>query len=121
MSEIIYLAEVRKKRKQQYLQKNKSLLDDYIRGYITANSYMSYDVFCNRYLSEMQCQNEMAWDYLDFRDIVGEAIAEVLGDEIWKDIRSQPWFKTQYVSKEELLDRLTSLFIIGAAVSGGEL
>ena len=66
-------------------------------------------------------ENEMAWDYLDFRDIVGEAIAEVLGDEIWKDIRSQPWFKTQYVSKEELLDRLTSLFIIGAAVSGGEL
>ena len=118
MSEIIKLASFRQKKKQQYLEKNKSILDQYIRTFISSHSSLGYEVFREQYFNQMHYQNELAWDYLDFRDILSDAMTEVFGEQIWIDIQAQPWFKSQFLAKDELIDRLTSLFIIGAAVSG---
>lgn len=118
MTEIIKLASFKQKKKQQFLEKHKTILDKYIRSFISAHTSLSYEMFREHYLNQMHYQNDLAWDYLDFRDVLTEAMSEALGEKLWLDAKSQPWFKSQFLSKDELVDRLTSLFIIGAAVSG---
>lgn len=118
MSQVYCLSAFRQKRKQQFLEKNKTLIDDYIRSYIAAHCVFSYEVFRNKYFEHCQSFNEMAWDYLDFRDILSEAMSQVLGEQIWQDIQSQTWFNPKFLSREEVMDRLISIYIIGAAVSG---
>ncbi len=118
MSQVFYLNAFRQKKKQQFLEKNKTFLDDYIRSYVAAHCFLSYEVFRHKYFEHCQSFNEMAWDYLDFRDILTEAISQVLGEQLWQDIQGQAWFNPQFLSRDEVLDRLISIYIIGAAVSG---
>ena len=120
MTQVIQLNLFRKKKKQQFFEKNKSLLDDFIRGYIASQGLLSYEVFQRSYLENCHYQNEQAWDYLDFRDTLSDAISEVIGEQIWKEVQGQSWFKPQFLSKDEVMDRLISIYIIGAAVSGIE-
>ena len=118
MSRVVSLTEYRKAKKRQFLERNKTFLDDYIRHFIVTHCQLSYDVFQNHYLNLRQQENEMAWDYLDFRETLSEVITEVVGDALWEDIQRQAWFQA---NKDEIMDRMTSLFIMGAAVSGIEI
>lgn len=120
MSQVVNLSEYKKSKKRQFLEKNKTFLDDYIRHYIFNHCQLSYDVFRHHYINIKQQDNEMAWDYLDFRDTLSEAITEVLGKSLWEDIQRQHWFQPQLLSRDEVMDRTISLFIIGAQVSGME-
>ena len=120
MSRIVNLIEYKQKRKKLFLEKNKSFLDDYIRTFIYMNCGLSYDVFQQHYMNVKQQENEMAWDYMDFRDTLSEAVTEVVGTSLWEDIQRQQWFRPGLLSRDEVMDRMVSLFIIGAAVSGME-
>lgn len=121
MAQILDFLEYRKEKKRQFLLKTKALLDDYIRGFIFNHCQLSYEVFQNHYLSAMQQQNELAWDYLDFRETLTEVVTEVMGQQLWLDIQQQTWFRRDMLSREEVMDRTISLYIIGAQVSGMEL
>ncbi|SMF21644.1 hypothetical protein [Pseudobacteriovorax antillogorgiicola] len=119
MSRIVDLTEYKQQRKKLFLEKNKTFLDDYIRGFIYSHCQLSYDVFQQHYLNARQQDNEMAWDYLDFRDTLAEVVTDVIGASLWTDIQRQPWFRKGLLNRDEVMDRMISLFIIGAAVAEG--
>jgi len=118
MAQVTNLVEYRKARKRQFLEKNKVFLDDYIRAYVFTHCQLSYEVFQHHYLNAMQQQNELAWDYLDFRETLSEVVSSYIGQTLWADIQKQNWFPKGLLSREEIIDRTISLYIIGAQVSG---
>ena len=119
MAKLFDLNSYKKQRKRQFLEQNKAFLDDYIRGFILSNCQLSYDLFQQQYLQNRHQDNEMAWDYLDFRDTLSEVIVEVIGKSLWDDVQKQSWFKKSLLSQDEVMDRMISIFIIGAAVAEG--
>jgi len=118
MNAAISLDNYRMKRRRQYLQQHRSVIDESIQFFIRQNFHLNFDYLETRYLTVKSLQNEMAWDYYDFRESLKEAIDEVFGQELWKEISKNKWFDSTFLGQEELIDRCLSLFVLGPAVSG---
>ncbi len=118
MAEIISLKSYRSKRKKQYLELYRNCIDEFIYVFIHRNFLSNFDYIYSAYLNEQVRQNEQAWDYYDFREVLNEAIAEVFGQQLWSETKAQRWFDPTFIEKEEMVDRCLSLFVMGAAVSG---
>lgn len=118
MKAVISLDSYRVKRRRLYLQQHRTLIDEFIQFFIGQNFPSNFDHLESRYLAVKSYQNEMAWDYYDFRECLKEAIGEVFGQQLWAEIRKKNWFNSTFISQEELVDRCLSLFVLGPAVSG---
>lgn len=118
MKTVISLDNYRMKRRRLYLQMHRSLIDESIQSFIAQNFHLHFDNLENRYIAAKSLQNEMAWDYYDFRECLKEAIEEVFGQQLMAEIRKKAWFNPTFLGQEELIDRCLSLFVLGPAVSG---
>lgn len=117
MTGVISLSSYRLKRKRLYLQQNRLLMDEYLQYFIGQNFQSNFDHLEDQYLAVKSLQNEMAWDYYDFRECLKDAIQEVFGQQLWKEITTQKWFDSTFIGQEEIIDRCLSLFVLGSAVS----
>ncbi|MFW7377615.1 MAG: hypothetical protein ACOH5I_02250 [Oligoflexus sp.] len=118
MKAVISLDMYRMKRRRLYLQQHRSLIDESIQFFIRQNFHSNFDHLESRYLAVKSLQNEMAWDYYDFRESLKEAINEVFGKQLLIEISRKKWFDSKFLGQEELIDRCLSLFVLGPAVSG---
>lgn len=118
MSDLIELEKYRLQRRKHYLQKYRSHLDESIQYFIHHHFHLQFDSIRFAYLEARTHQNEVAWDYCDFRETLKEALSEVFGQELWNELKTQPWFDSRFINHDELIERCLSLFILGPAVSG---
>ena len=66
-----------------------------------------------QYLAHKAYQNEMAWDYQDFREELKDAVRQVFGDQLWDEVRNLYWFDPQWITRDELIELCISYFILG--------
>jgi hypothetical protein len=121
MVEVISLDSYRWKRKRLYMAQHRSLIDDFVRFFIRQNFQSNFAHLEDRYLALKSLQNEMAWDYYDFRECLREAILEVFGQQLWQEIRHKSWFDPIFITQEELIERCVSIFVLGPAASGSNI
>lgn len=102
----------RRKRKKKFLEDNKVPLEDFFSRFVSKYFAIGFDVFNALYIQQKLQQNEMAWDYYDFREDLIEAISNVYGETIWQEINCEPWFNSRWLSFEEVIERCMRQFIL---------
>ncbi len=112
MSGVTNLAQYRQQRRTLYLKSHSHLLEKFFAGFVSRHFKETYSILTAQYMSCKVLQNEMAWDYHDFRDSLREAIGDVYGDLIWAEIRNTYWFDHKLMSRDEVVDRCTTYFIL---------
>lgn len=116
-SNIVELAEFKRARKRHFLSEHASRLDEFFSQFVAIHFSINFDIFNKVYLHQKLFQNEMAWDYYDFREELGEAIRSVYGPIIWQQINQLNWFDPRLFTYDEAIERCTSKFIL----SGDEI
>lgn len=112
MSEVTNLSRYRQQRRTLYLKSHSHHLEKFFASFVARYFKETYDIISSQYMSCKVSQNEMAWDYHDFRDSLKEAIADVYGDLIWSEISKLYWFDPRLISRDEVMDRCTTYFIL---------
>lgn len=120
MSNVIDLQQYRKQRKRQYIKSHEHQLERFFEAFVSRHFKETYPLLSDQYMACKVSQNEMAWDYHDFRDALKEAIAIVYGAQIWQELRTQSWFDPKHLSAEEVIDRCTSFFILRATFAANQ-
>lgn len=112
MGSLINLSRYRHQRKSTYLKAYEHQLEKFFEGFLTRHFKESFSILSAQYMACKVHQNEMAWDYDDFRDALKDAIAIVYGGAIWGEITQQRWFDKRFISQEEIIERCTTYFIL---------
>lgn len=113
MGDLIQLSKFRNEHKRSYLKANQSRLDRFFEKFVALHFRTNYDSLSERYMALRYQQNEMAWDYHDFREDLKEAIDEAFGDVLWEEVKMLFWFDGRWLSRDEVMDRCTSFFVLG--------
>lgn len=113
MGTVISLDSYRTSKRRLYMERHGTRLQKFIEAFVLLNFKTSFAAISQDYLAQRVHNNEEAWDYYDFRDLIRDGIMEVFGDQVWNEIRRCHWFDPQWISKEEVIDKLVSFFILG--------
>jgi hypothetical protein len=121
MGNVLQIKSYRKQKRQSFFRKHGEKLDRSIQNFIHGNMNFDFIAIAERYLNERASNNEMAWDYLELRDNLREAIGETFGKEIARELKKFVWFDASLVSEDEVIDRCLSAFILNdrAKISEG--
>ena len=117
MAKIIDISEFRHKKRKNYMSKIETRLDEFLCQFIESHLKVDFIAITERYQADMLAQSEMAWDYQDLRDSVGEAIDMTYGEEIYLQLRQQYWFDAKLISKDAVLERVLSTFVLGSELA----
>jgi len=112
MGAVIEMKKYRKRNRELFLRQHGEKLDRSIKTFMLGNMDLDFMGIAEQYLNEKASNNELAWDYLDLRDELREAIAQTFGPEILKELRSKGWFDAKLVTEDEIIDRCLSAFIL---------
>lgn len=112
-SKITSLTEYRATRKRLFMQDHKQRVERFVKSFISKNFKINYDMINQYYLTQKASENELAWDYHDFRDELKDAIAKVFGEQMWREVKTMYWFDPICISKDELLETCMTVFILG--------
>lgn len=120
MENVVFLNRYRKKQKTEWLAKHGIRLDRFIENFITANFNVDFRLVTETYQQLQECQaggfgNDVAWDYHDLREILESAVIEAFGPVLWQELELQYWYDARMFSKDEVVDRLLTRFIMGRA------
>jgi hypothetical protein len=117
MGKLIVLANYRIDKKKCYMKKYETHISKFVNRFINHHVLYSFETISQTYISHRQQDQEEAWDYCDFRDILKDAMDEVFGEQIWDECQKHYWFDSRYITKDELIDRFISQLVLGPDVS----
>ena len=120
MGNVIELSKFRNERKRSYLRANQTRLDRFFEAFVASHFQVNYLRISEHYMAVRYHQNEMAWDYHDFRDDLRDAINEAFGDAMWVEAQQLFWFDSRWLSRDEMIDRCTSFFILGKSQAANQ-
>jgi len=120
MGQVILLNKYRNDRRRSYLKANQSRLDAFFEAFVASHFRINYSKISEHYMAMRFNQNEMAWDYHDFRDDLKEAINEAFGEAMWNEVQGKFWFDDRWLSRDEMIDRCTSFFILGKSYAANQ-
>jgi len=113
MGHLVNLKSFRKKKRDEFYRKHGSKLDIFILRFMNENFPTDFFQIA-LYYQELQMQNEeLLWDYVAFRDLLIDAVEKTFGSALMNELEKQPWFDRLSISKEEVVERCLSIFIIG--------
>lgn len=113
MCTVIQLGQERHIRRKKYLKANQARLERFFSQFVATHFTTDYHRISEQYMSIKANQNELAWDYADFRDDLKDAIGDAFGDVMWSELSETFWFDSRWLNRDELVDRCTSFFILG--------
>lgn len=142
MENVILLNRYRHKQKKAWLAKHGPRLDRFIDLFIHSNFNVDFQLVSDAYQHErnhrqlsLACDgtfdnvlgsgegypaegagyvmSDLAWDYHDLRDVLETAITDAFGDVLWQELEKQYWYDSKCFSRDEVLDRLLTRFILG--------
>ena len=111
-SKIIDLNEARVRRRKRYLAQHGDRLNTFIEDYV--ENHMPFDIsdLTQIYVNALQHDGHSEWCHIDFREVVGTAINYCLGEALMEALKATSWYDMSYISREEVIDRSTSYFIL---------
>ena len=115
---VVEMADYRRRKKVSFLAENRGRLEHFFQRFVDKHFKVNIDVFNALYSQQKLFQNELAWDYYDFREDLGEAIRSVYGPLLWEEINKERWFNAKCVSYDEAIERCTSEFILASEKTG---
>jgi len=113
MGKVVYIKDYRRGLRRQYLAKNQARIDKFIARFITLNFPIDFQELSYRYLDIQRQNDAITWDYIDLRDILHDAIELAYGDELQEALAKEFWYRDNYLSFDEVLDRCLSYYILG--------
>lgn len=111
MGKVVNLANFRSLSRKNYLAKHGSRLDHFVSRFVNSHVDVDFRNLAAEY-QEHHLEGQEAWDYVDFREVLGEAFEEAFSAVLYDELSKQRWFDGRHVTKEEILDRCLSAYII---------
>ena len=112
MSNVVCLRSYRSKNRKDYLAKHGARIDRFIAEFVQKHLAMDFRNLAALYQDGKWECSEAAWDYIDFREILREAIEQALSQSLLDELRLQPWFDDRYISYDSVMERCVSTYII---------
>lgn len=109
---VISLTGYRCQRRKQFLTRYGTHLDHFISTFLSRHLDWNFFEMAYCYQTERYHNAETVWDYTDFREALREGLRSAVGVELFRQLKSQPWFDHRLLQKEEVLDRCLSVFIL---------
>lgn len=125
MENVILLNRYRHKQKKAWLSKHGPRLDRFIDFFINSNFNVDFKLVSDVYQHDLKTErgmhiegvaSDLAWDYHDLREVLETAIADAFGEVLWQELEKQYWYDRRCFSRDEVLDRLLTRFILGEPV-----
>lgn len=111
MGKLVNLASYRSSSRKSYLAKHRSRLDHFVHHFVSAHIDVDFRNLAAEY-QERHLEGQEAWDYVDFRELLEEAFELAFSAVLYDELKKQRWFDGRHVTKEEILDRCLSAYII---------
>ncbi len=113
MSKVINLDQFRRKNRKAYLAKYSDRLDKLISTFVMTHIDTDFRQLASDFLTGKYGSNEEAWDYVDFRELLSEAIDQVFGDMLMDLIKTQHWYDRTMISRDEIIERSITAYVLG--------
>lgn len=117
MSNIICLANYRRVSRKAYLAKNGARLNRFVERFVRQYVDVDFRQFTMEYQANKAHGMDIAWDYVEFREVLAEALDAAFGSEIYRMLEAEPWFDRRMITQEEVIDRCITTFIMGRSAS----
>ena len=118
MGQVLQLDVYRRKARQAYLAKYAGRIDRLIESFVKLHVDVDFRQLADDFQSGRYGQQQASWDYVEFREVLAEALDEVFGKAMYEMLRSQHWFDGSVISKEEIVDRCLSTFVLAGCSQG---
>ncbi|MBM4252657.1 MAG: hypothetical protein FJ146_11850 [Deltaproteobacteria bacterium] len=120
MGTVINFTIYRKKARKQYMAKYGRRIERLVQNFIRHNVECDFQQLAEEYQAGQQDGDMVSWDYVQFRDIVAEALDQVYGAALYEQLKTQPWFDGTMIHKDELIDMCLTTFILGSCHSAAK-
>ena len=113
MGKLIHLNRYRKDQKRHYLSRHSHQLDEFIATFL--DRYMPCDFIriANAYQDYRRDNAELAWDYIEFREMLKETIADSLAYALTAE-QTPRWLDPRYISVDDIVERCISNYVFGS-------
>jgi len=118
MSNVLNLAQYRKRTRKTYLSKYGTRLNRFLERFVEQHMTVDFRQMASDYQAGRFAAYEGAWDYVHFREILAEAMDEVFGELLYGELQKERWFDARVVTKDELVERCLSLYIMNECQYG---
>jgi hypothetical protein len=112
MKNVIALHEYRKKQRKTFLLKHKAQLERFIARFIDQHLDMDLLRLTYERVSDNFGSQEESWDYVEFREILADAIDQAIGLELYLLLKQQSWFDHRLIGRDEIVERCLSDYIL---------
>lgn len=112
MSNVIKLSDFRSRNRKDFLTKYGGRLETFVERFVTLNLDVDFRQLAQDYHLNGSHANTAAWDYVQFREILAEALDRAFGDMLYRSLKEQYWFDHRLISKEEVIDRCLVTYIL---------
>jgi hypothetical protein len=110
MGTVVNLALYRRKSRKDFLAKHGARIDRVVERFVN-----DIDVDFRQLAADYQDRygtGQASWDYVEFREILAEAIDEAFGRALYEQLRAQRWFDNRLITKEEIIERCLSTYVL---------
>ena len=118
MGQLIQLALYRRKARQTYLAKYAGRIDHLIESFVRLHVDVDFRQLAEDFQSGRSGQDHPSWDYVEFREVLAEALDEVFGKAMYEMLQRQHWFDCTVISKDEIVDRCLSTYVLAGCSQG---
>lgn len=117
MTKVIELNSYRKEQHKIWWEQNKHRIDSIIKRFFEGQWAIDFATLADSYQAAPDYALP-AWDYLDFRDMIFEAISgkEII-DIIHDHLKSRSWYREQWLSRDRIVERCVSMYVLSEAPS----
>jgi len=112
MSQVIHLANYKRKSRQAYLAKHGQRLDRFVERFVSERIDFDFRQLAQDYQAGHYGNAQDSWDYVHFREILADALNEVFGTLLYKLLLAQSWFDDRLITRDEIIDRCLSTYIM---------
>ena len=119
MGELFQLAQYRRKARQAFLAKYAARIDHMIESFVRLHVDVDFRQLADDFQSGRYGQDQASWDYVEFREVLAEALDEVFGKAMYEMLKRQYWFDCNVISKDEIVDRCLSTYVLAGCSHGG--
>ncbi len=112
MSNLVNLANYRRKSRKAYLAKYGARLDHFVERFVRQNIDVDFRQLADDFVAGSYGDMQEAWDYVHFRETLAEALNEAFGQALYHLLKGEKWFDTRMITQEELVDRCLSSYIM---------
>lgn len=107
MCQIIQLGAYRAKTRKAYLARHGGRLDHFVERFVRANIDVDF--------AQLAADHQVgagAWDYVEFRERLAEALDQAFGVALYRELCAQRWFNRRLITKDETIERCLSTYVL---------